>query len=252
MDYFIGIASYKRADNCRTLDFLERIGFPRDQILLSVQTQKDAAAYMEAGVHKRVGVFAYQEANTAGENRNTILNHLANRTMLVLMDDDIISIETLDESGTGLRAVETLEEFDAIVKRGFRLAKKNGTLCWGVYPVRNAYFMSNGYARRNVVTTQVMGMIVSDFRFAQGLRTKDDYELCCRVIRRHGACIRLNDVTINAPKSKGGCEEAWRDKAAAKRVAEMLCAKYPDILRLNPRREGEVLMVRNTKTKERS
>lgn len=248
-EYFIGIPSYKRPEGCKTLDYLEKIGFPRERIMLSVQTQEDEAAYIKSGVAARVGIFLFNKADSAAGNRNTILDHMPEGAKVVLMDDDIVNLDALDAAHkTGLRAVETTKEFEAIVERGFRLAEKNRTPCWGVYPVRNAYFMSDGYTGRNIVTTQVMGLIPGKkIRFADALKTKEDYELCCRIIRRYGACVRLNDVTINAPKSKGGCEEAWRDKEAAKNVADMLCAKYPDILRANPRREGEVLMVRGRK-----
>ena len=242
-EFLIGIASYKRANGCRTLDYLEGIGFPKERILLSVQTREDVVAYNESGVSCRVGQFLYSPASTAGENRNTLLNNVPVGTKILLMDDDIKCLESYDKTvKNGLSPVNMLTAFEHIVEYGFSLANKYKTVCWGVYPVRNSYFMKNGFSPRNIVTTQVMGLVVGKMRFDASLPTKEDYDFCCRVIQRYGYCIRMNNVTIDAPKSKGGCEEAWKNKNEAILIADMLISTYPDILRPNPKRHGEVLM----------
>ena len=38
-----GIASYRRPDNQRTLDYLERLGIDRELIIISVQSAEDKA-----------------------------------------------------------------------------------------------------------------------------------------------------------------------------------------------------------------
>ena len=247
-EFLIGIASSKRPNGCRTVDYLHSLGFPKERIILSVQTQTDVEAYTQSGVRERVGTFLYRKASSAGENRNTILDAVPEGTRLVLMDDDIRAIEILDRSAkSGLVPITEKESFNKIMERGFSLASKHKTVCWGVYPVRNQYFMKPNYAPRNIVTTQVMGIVVGKQRFDDSLSTKEDYDFCCRVIRQYGSCIRLNYVTIDAPKSAGGCEEAWKDKQKAEIIADMLCVMYPDILRPNPKRRGEVLMACNKK-----
>ncbi|MBQ3551672.1 MAG: hypothetical protein IJA35_00720 [Clostridia bacterium] len=251
MEYFIGIASYKRADNQKTLDYLEKLGFPKDRLILSVQTAEDMVEYERHGTKARVGSFLYREANSAAGNRNTILDYLPEGLRVVLMDDDISGVDALDHAGR-LRPIETLAEFDAMVERAFELTDKFKTVCFGLYPVGNAYFMSDDYRRRNIVTAAFMGLTVTDARFNDAIKTKEDFELCCRIIRKYGACVRLNGYAIRTGKSKGGCEEVWKDRAAAERVAELLCAKYPDIVRPNPRRKGEILMATQKKKKGRA
>ena len=49
-DICFGIASYRRADNQRTLDYLERMGIDREHIIMSVQCEEDRAQYERAGI----------------------------------------------------------------------------------------------------------------------------------------------------------------------------------------------------------
>lgn len=73
MDFYVGIASYKRPEASRTLDYLDSLGFPKERRILSVQTEEDRDAYTRSGLSERVGTFLYREASTAAGNRNTIL-----------------------------------------------------------------------------------------------------------------------------------------------------------------------------------
>ena len=89
MDFYVGIASYKRPEASRTLDYLDGLGFPKERRILSVQTEEDRDAYTRSGLSERVGTFLYREASTAAGNRNTILLNVPEGTNVVFMDDDI-------------------------------------------------------------------------------------------------------------------------------------------------------------------
>lgn len=167
-------------------------------------------------------------------------------TNVVFMDDDIKQVVMED---LGLVPLDTLEKFERMCKLGFSTAQKNRTICFGLYPVANAYFMRGGYKKAAICVGTLIGMVATPgITFCEELQTKEDYELCCRIIRKYGACIRLDRFACDALHySKGGCEDAWKDKSGVIRVAELLVAKYPDILKLNPKRPGEVLMVKRGK-----
>ena len=246
MEYKIGIASHHRAKRQLTLDYLEAIGFPRERVIMSVQCEEDRREYQKAGMQERVGEFIFAPASTAAGNRNTLLDHIPRGERIVLMDDDIKGISHLE--GDHLQQIRTTVELDFMIEMGFSVARKHRAIGFGVYPVHNAYFMSKGYAERNIVDAGIFALVNTGMRFHTGIATKEDYEFCCRAIRSYGAFIRLNEYAVNSPAGhKGGCQEAWNDIAAARRVAAMLCAKYPDILPPNPKREGEVLMVKSKK-----
>lgn len=146
MDFYVGIASYKRPEASRTLDYLDSLGFPKERRILSVQTEEDRDAYTRSGLNERVGTFLYREASTAAGNRNTILLNVPEGTNVVFMDDDIKQVVMED---LGLVPLDTLEKFERMCKLGFATAQKNRTICFGLYPVANAYFMRGGYKRLN-------------------------------------------------------------------------------------------------------
>lgn len=150
MDFYVGIASYKRPEASRTLDYLDSLGFPKERRILSVQTEEDRDAYTRSGLSERVGTFLYREASTAAGNRNTILSNVPEGTNVVFMDDDIKQVVMED---LGLVPLDTLEKFERMCKLGFATAQKNRTICFGLYPVANAYFMGRlqegGHLRRN-------------------------------------------------------------------------------------------------------
>lgn len=245
-DFLVGIASYKRPRGVRTLDYLEELGFPKERILLSVQTEEDRHAYTESGVAERVGKFLYRPASSAAGNRNTLLDSVPQKTRLLLLDDDIIELQHLDKSQKrGLKGIHNLCEFDNVVKTGFSLANKNRTVCFGVSGIQDgAWFMRPGVGTRNIVTTQFMGVCVTSLRFDGRFCPKEDYEFCCRVILHYGSCVRLNEYAVKVPKTRGGCSDIWKNKLRNRKVANAMCTIYPDIVRPNPNREGEILMVR--------
>ena len=109
MDFYVGIASYKRPEASRTLDYLDGLGFPKERRILSVQTEEDRDAYTRSGLSERVGTFLYREASTAAGNRNTILLTVPEGTNVVFMDDDIKQVVMED---LGLVPLDTLEKFE--------------------------------------------------------------------------------------------------------------------------------------------
>ena len=115
-DICFGIASYRRADNQRTLDYLERMGIDREHIIMSVQCEEDRVQYERAGIGKRVGRLIYRAGKNVSDNRNTLLDSVPPGTKLVMLDDDINAICRLD--GKGLRKIEDRDEFYSMLKRG--------------------------------------------------------------------------------------------------------------------------------------
>ena len=191
MDCFFGIASYKRPDNQRTLDYLERLGINKEKIILSVQTLEDKEAYEKAGIRKRVGRLIYRAGRNVSDNRNTLLDSVPPGTRLVMLDDDINAICRLD--GKELRKIESRDEFYSMLKKGYALAARHRTVGFGLYPVKNAFFMSNGYVERNVVIGTLFAIVNTDLRFDTEMATKEDFEFCCKAIRRYGSFVRLNN-----------------------------------------------------------
>ena len=241
MIYF-GIPSYKRAGKQSTLDYLESVGVEKSQIIMSVQTEEDEEAYRKAGHDKRVGKFLFSPAKNVSGNTNTILRAVPEGEKIIILDDDIKSVDMLN--GKKLEKVADKNSFNKFINFGYSLALKLKTIGFSVYPCHNAYFMSKTYNKAHIGEGTFLALTNVGMLFDESLDTKSDYELGCRIIERFGAFPRLNMYSCNAPHfSGGGCKENWEDKEKVARDAKMLVLLYPNYVKENPKRKGEILMV---------
>ena len=242
-DFFIGIPTYKRARSQTTLDYLEKLGIEKERIVMSVQCAEDDKEYREAGVDKRVGAFIYRDGKNVSENTNTILDYVPSGARVVLLDDDIKSVCWLSDGK--LKDICRRDDFFAVVRRGYALADKHATTGFCVYPVCNAFFMKNGYETRALGIGTLLAVTNNGERFDRTLSVKQDYEYILRAIKKHGAFIRLNGIACNAKHyTKGGCEEFWEDKQRNMWIARNIVRRYPELVKLNPNKPGEIMIIR--------
>lgn len=242
-DFVFLITTYKRSEKQPTLEMLEKLGVPKENIYMSVQTEEDRDKYTEMGYPSRVGRFVYKKGRNRSDNLNALIDIVPIGAKMVLMDDDIKNVGKLVKDQ--LKPIETLDEFYAFLNRGFALARKYNTIGFSVYPCYNAFFMSNKDVVRNIGEGTLLGVINKGLKFRPDFFVKEDYEFTCRVITRYGAFPRMNYYACNAPHySNGGCKEFWEKKGLNAQHAQRLVKMYPSIVTLNPRRAGEVKMVK--------
>lgn len=236
--FYFGIPSYKRADNQETLNYLNKLGYKKENIILSVQTQQDYEAYQKYGDKCTI---IYKEGNCVGDNRNNILEYLPKNEKVVMLDDDIFSIQQLKDNK--LENINSKIELDKFIENAFEFCLKNNARIWGVYPVDNAYFMKKTIDKQNIVIGCVVGL-VNIFKFNREYRTKEDYELCCREISQGYNCIRFNNITAKAKHktNSGGCKEDWKFEIN-KKCADMLIKTYPHLIKRNSKKLDEVRFV---------
>lgn len=240
MIYF-GIPSYQRSEKQLTLDYLESVGVKPEQIIMSVQTEDDYEKYVK--YKDRVGKLIFREAHNVSGNTNTIFEAAPKGERIVILDDDIQYISVL--RGGKLHPVKTAEEFNRIFEFGYSIADKLRTIGFSVYPVHNEYFMSNSVHTVHIGEGTLLALTNVGIRFDEFLDTKSDFETTCRVIRRYGSYPRLNMVSCKAGHyTSGGCDWNWKDPDRVSGDAATLVALYPDLVRANPKRPGEVLMQR--------
>jgi len=222
-EFVYAIPSYKRAQRQVTLEYLSRIGVPKELIWIFVQTEEDHREYQ---IHNSRANIVLMEADGIARARNNILNRLKDRNLL-MMDDDVKRVSIL--RGGALVGIESRLDMAFAVNRCFTQARNLRSKMFGVYPVDNAFFMSDDISTRVAVNT-VMGYASGfPFRFDETFETKEDAELCGRVLWRGGNVVRFNNIAVSADhrKDKNGYIDA-EHQSENLRMVKKLCARYPD------------------------
>nr|DAN84133.1 MAG TPA: hypothetical protein [Caudoviricetes sp.] len=247
--YEICIPSYKRAKTQRTLDYLEKIGAPKEHITLSVQTLDDLNKYREAGVAERVNEIIYREGECVADNRNTLLDHFPAGKKLVLMEDDVDKVQALTiERVTGkkkLRTIETWAELRQVIEKGFSAASLYGTVAFGLNLVTNPFYMQAGCHRIKLCGFGLYGLLNTALRFDRTFTLYDDPEFEARVIKKYGSHPVLDGYTaINTSLKanftlEGGCHELWSSQSNLRNdMLRLMKAKHGDIFNIDPSKDN--------------
>lgn len=222
--YVYAIPSYNRVDRQTTLDYLSGMGIPRDRIWIFVQTEEDLAKYQQ---HSSRANIVMMPATRGVMARNNILNRLKGSNILML-DDDVKTLFTL--RGGELIGITKREDMAFAFNRCFDQMRGLRAGVFGIYPVANAFFMSNDISTRVAVNT-VFGFTAGfPVRFDENFETKEDAEICGRILKRGGRVVRFNGLAVTADhnKDKNGYREKWHQDENLRSVVK-LCKRYPEI-----------------------
>lgn len=240
MENFIAaIPSYQRAGKQATANYLAGLGIPRSQIFIFVQTAEDRAEYQQ---HEDVAQIIYAPADSVTKARNNILRHFGGHANILMMDDDIAGISKLYKGE--LVKIETRDEFTKTMNGCFNMVNKRGAALFGIYPVHNAFFMSANISTAVTVNT-VIGFPRGNLEmFDESYKTKEDIELCARLLTRGREILRYNFLAANAKHrtNAGGCYDVWHSEENRKVVAR-LSRQYPTILAPHHSKPDEVRVV---------
>lgn len=228
------IPSFKRCGGITTPGWLESVGVDAGQIHIWTQTPDDRDGYA-AEYGERYAVH-FNPATNIGQQRNNALAYFEQGRKIVFLDDDIKSVVRLAVDGTA----QPVQNIWPLVTKGFAQARIHGTTLWAIYPTPNPFFMSRKIDTKALAEGTLMGLEVNSLRFDPGLGTKEDYDYSCRVMASYGKVIRFCDhAAVAKHRTKGGCEEHWARTAAD---AKTLLKRWPQFLKANSRRPGEVLL----------
>lgn len=235
------IPSYKRAEKQETLDFLLRMGVPKESIYIFVQTEDDHQSYLNR--YSGVCNVIYRPAGGVATARNNILDFVVNKDDVLMMDDDVSNI-AFGAKGQKFVEVKPGEQFQKVVEHMFAVNRQLHGYMFGMYPVWNEFFMSNDISTRVTVNT-VLGFPKGfPLRFRDDYRAKEDIELCGRILSSGGRVVRFNNIAYKAKHrtNDGGACETWASDANAK-VAEELELMYPDVFSVKTNNPNEVRVV---------
>lgn len=240
LDFYFGIPTYKRVNEQLTLAYLKGLGIERERIILATQTEAEFEACKE--LYGNDCIVIYREAHNLSGNRNTIIDYLPTDTGVLILDDDITGFEV--NKGGKLEPISGKALIE-IASRMFELCRKYGGKLWSVYPVRNAYFMEREpLVKFNKAIICVHGVITSDLRYDEEQTVKEDFMFVCDNFAKGYPTLRLDNVVAAAKHwtNDGGCKDQW---GTNDECLKRLVRKYPQYIKHNAKRRGEVLIRQN-------
>ena len=239
VNYVVAIPTYKRAKEVaeKTLKTLKEGGVPKSRIYLFVANKDEAAVY-ESMVDPRLYNEIVIGKKGIANQRKFISKWFDEGQYIISIDDDVEELQTLNKSGEKLNKITHVADF---FQEAYKLLKKEKLSIWGIYPVRNAFFMKPN------ITTDLRFIIGVLFGYinrhkkklepSTRAESKEDYEQTILYYKMDGGVMRFNYIT---PKTKfnavGGLGKD-RQKMN-KDAANYLKEAYPEIITIFHRENG--------------
>jgi hypothetical protein len=237
VNYVVAIPTYDRynvlAD--KTLKTLIEGNVNKNKIYLFVANKEQYKLYEDVIPKSMYNQIIIGKKGITNQ-RKFISNYFSEGQYVISMDDDVEEFEIL--KGEKLIKLKDVHQFfvDA-----YKSLKTHNLFIWGIYPVRNAFFMYNK------ITTDLRFIIGVTFGFitrhnkklepSVNAETKEDYEQTILYFKMDGGVLRFNNITAKTKfNSPGGLGTDRYERN--KKAAEYLQDKYPDIITVFKRKNG--------------
>ena len=248
MNWTIAIPSYNRAEVLvkKTLTTLKKHKVPADRILIFVE--QDQMEMYKSVVPSDYGTLKSRgKLGSVKDTYNFLSEYFPKDKPFLRIEDDISGFYEA-KNGKLVEISNLVNLFD----KGFELCKKLGFHLWGVYPVANAFYMKSkdDYTTDlKLIVGAFMGFINQKIKVE--MNTKNDHELSLKYFLKDDGVLRFNHICVRySTYTKGGMNDKKREERLKDEIvaSNTLIEKYPEYVRMNPNRKGEVLM-RSAKVK---
>ncbi len=257
--FVVAIPSYERPTILRThtLEVLRRAKILNERVYIFIADVPDNsqetkyASYATEGYHVVKGPLGLHHM------RNFIHKYFPEGQEILSMDDDIEHIVEMRED-TSVENIKSCKRYplyemdsrlEAWVTSAFQHLRETGSSLFGVYPVKNGYFMKS------------VPCVSTDLRFCVGavwgminrqdchiqLEEKEDFERTLWCYQRDGKVVRWNHIApvTKYYKTEGGMQAAGVDRLqASKESCHALITMYPQWCRLYTSKKSGVHEVR--------
>lgn len=261
MSYEIVVPSARRAEtfSTKTLPLLERLGVKPNRITLVLPSQAELQEYAPAmGGLERVGRIVVVDhepehstledigirPHNLGVARNAVLSMFPAGTQVLQMDDDLSELLTCD----GPKSLRPITDLDNVAEAAFDLAASMGLGMWGIYAVKNPFFMKD---RAQVGLVYGVGCMFGitlrgDQEYERVvLDDKEDFERSIRYAREEGGILRFDNLTVTTSYYKGsGGLQASRTADRVSAGARWLAETFPGYCEINHRKKSDWAEVR--------
>ena len=229
--YYVAIPSYDRADSLltKTLNTLKDI--PSNRIYIFVANESQYHIYKKIIKGYKIVIGELGITN----QRRFIKNYFKEGTCVVSIDDDVEEVNKLNGD-----KLNKLHNLDIFFKDSFERIKKDNLFIWGIYPVRNPFFMKNSITTKlKFIIGTLYGFIVRHDKDLEPIcKEKEDYEQSILYYLKDGGVMRYNNITIKTKfKAKGGLGLIDGRYKANKEAAVYLSKKYPQFVSVFKRKD---------------
>jgi hypothetical protein len=238
--YCIAIPSYQRSKilRDRTLNILKKHKISKSKIYVFVANEEQKIEYKTIigdSYHIIVGKKGLKN------QRNFIQDYFPANSLIVQMDDDLKEIYQLvmkkNSNKYKQKDMKPITNLKKFIENAFQYTIQQGYYLWGVYPIDNAYFMSNK-------TTHDLRLIVGPFwgyinrhnnRLKNTINEKEDIERTIKYYIKDGGVVRFNNISIQTSyyKTPGGMGTLKNRVENATKSVEFLVNKYPKYCKAN-------------------
>jgi len=237
-NYVVAIPSYKRQEVLvkKTLKTLKDGGVPASVIYIFVANEEERKNYDDV-VPKELYHKLVVGVKGITNQRKFIVNYFPENQYVVSIDDDVEQIEKMN----GPEKLVKIKDVDAFFKRAHEDLKQHGLFIWGIYPVRNPFFMKPKISTDlKFIIGVLRGFInrhAKDLEPSPSAEGKEDYEQSILYFKKDGGVLRYNNMTTKTKfNSEGGLGKDRFDMN--KRAAEYLHKAYPDLVSVFHRKNG--------------
>lgn len=238
--YVVAIPSYKRYNEIttKTLPTLKKGGVNYKNIYVFVANKLEEKLYREKMDPTTYGKIVIGKKGIV-QQRQFISKYFPKNTYIISMDDDVECLYKLKDNDK-LSIINNLDKF---FKDAYKELKKYNLYIWGVYPVKNPFYMKpklstnlkfligvvHGYINRH--NPKLYPSLQS--------QSKEDYHQSILFFLNDGGVIRFNNVTFKTKfLASGGLGCGDIRFKMNKTAAEFLSKKYPDLVRRKDRKNG--------------
>ena len=240
MVYVIAIPSYNRSTEIvkKTLKTLKDGYINKNSVYIFVANDKEQKIYEDTIPIDLYGQIVVGKLGIT-KQRIFIKQYFEETQEVVSIDDDVEGL--FEMTNTEPARLKKIDNIDLFFQSAFERLKREKLFIWGIYPVRNPFFM------KNKVTTGLKFIIGALYGFivrktielepsvhAEG---KEDYEQSILYYKKDGGVLRYNNITIKTKfLAKGGLGEDRFEMN--KKAAEYLKKTYPDLVSIFNRKNG--------------
>lgn len=178
-------------------------------------------------------------------NRNLALDYCFKRNKIcVQIDDDLLSVSLNDFTGKRTKQYVTVKQAIEDLIKGFITSDYNFA---GAPPTENPFFATKESQENILITAPFTLTKPNNIRFDKNMRLKEDYDYTLQHIKQ-GGCIRYHKYLFNFKRyGNNGGAVSYRTSQLEQETIKYLQTKWGECIKLNAKRENEILINKNSK-----